>query len=69
MVSKKPILPEKEQKMSELEKVICLHQFVRPKSGFPKPGYGNCRTCKYDPDYNKKCKGYYPITVKTFDVE
>ena len=59
------------RKVTTLEKrVICLHQFIRPKysSNIIVEGYGNCVTCKQHPD-NKYCNGYIPIRVYIFEVK
>lgn len=52
----------------------CVHQVYKqgimslPKD-MRKEGYGNCKTCTYDPIKNKNCLGYSPIKVHTFEVE
>lgn len=50
----------------------CLHKKFRPKTNHPAikiPGWGNCSECEYNPEENKKCDGYFPITVNTFEVK
>jgi hypothetical protein len=48
---------------------ICLHQFIRPKSEVSlSDGSGNCSKCIKD-EKNKNCSRFYPIKIKTFDVE
>jgi len=54
--------------MGEIIKV-CLHQAFRPTIYIkPEIGYGDCTKCTPD-EKNKECKGYYPITIQTFEVK
>lgn len=49
----------------------CLHQILRPKrKSLSRPhNVGECITCEYDPEENKKCSQYTPITLEEFQVE
>lgn len=47
--------------------IICLRQFVRPKSPLHLEGVGDCTTCVTDKD-NVKCKLYCPVTVQCYTV-
>lgn len=45
----------------------CLNQVFRPKHHFPflnHAGKGNCTICSYDPDNNRRCTSYSPISVR-----
>ena len=52
---------------------ICLHnkkgQKQRPGDSIKLDGEGNCYECDYDPENNKNCKRFYPITIQTFEVK
>jgi len=51
---------------------ICLHnkkgQKQRPGDSIQLEGEGNCYECDYDPENNKNCRKFYPITIQTFEV-
>jgi hypothetical protein len=49
----------------------CINQAFRPKLRLPpemRGGRGDCTTCTSDED-NKRCPGYYPIQIFTFEVK
>lgn len=45
----------------------CLHRGSKTHGVRPE-GWGNCEICTQD-EKNKECKGYYPITLRTFYVQ
>jgi len=50
----------------------CLHnkkgQKQRPGDSIKLDGEGNCYECEYDPENNKNCRKFCPITIQTFNV-
>lgn len=50
--------------------IMCLHQFIRPgESVGIGNGSGDCRICAYDPEHNKLCASYRPLTISTLTIE
>lgn len=55
-------------------KEICFRQFSRPSSPIPIfiqeiNNMGDCYSCKYDPEENKKCALYVPMKSRKKDSE
>lgn len=62
---------EKQEIIYEKEiKILCLHQLFRPniKNPMKRDGYGDCYTCKFDPENNIHCRGYKSIKVILFNT-
>ena len=55
------------------KRVICLGKVLgdRPIPGiivYGSDGRGDCSKCAYDPDENRKCSGYKPVSMLLFRV-
>lgn len=56
------------EKTISLEDICYMKALNLPNDWKPRENQGDCRTCKYDLENNKKCKYYSPMYVKSRQV-